>query len=205
MTEHDIAALIAQMTGIPVDKMLEGESEKLLQMEQVLHEKVVGQERAIEALSDAIRRARSGLKDPQRWLHYSGDYASQRHSPLAQITPQNVQRLVPQWVFQTETLGKFEATPILLDGVLYVTGPLAFLVDAVPECAEGAALRFAGVRFEHLLHRRGERVPLLLRHEDHARGAAQLRLDVVSGHLGHLEGLEHRPSVEEAIHRAALH
>ena len=66
VTEHDIASLIAQMTGIPVDKMLEGESEKLLHMEEVLHEKVIGQERAIEALSDAIRRARSGLKDPRR-------------------------------------------------------------------------------------------------------------------------------------------
>ena len=66
VTETDIAALIAQMTGIPVDRMLEGEAEKLLHMEAVLHEKVVGQERAIEALSDAIRRARSGLKDPRR-------------------------------------------------------------------------------------------------------------------------------------------
>jgi ATP-dependent Clp protease ATP-binding subunit ClpC len=66
VTEAEIAALIAQMTGIPVDKMLEGESEKLLHMEEVLHEQVIGQDRAIEALSDAIRRARSGLKDPRR-------------------------------------------------------------------------------------------------------------------------------------------
>ena len=66
VTQTDIAALIAQMTGIPVDRMLEGESDKLLHMEEVLHEKVIGQERAIEALSDAIRRARSGLKDPRR-------------------------------------------------------------------------------------------------------------------------------------------
>ncbi|RLT41242.1 MAG: AAA family ATPase, partial [Chloroflexi bacterium] len=66
VTERDIASLIAQMTGIPVDKMLEGESEKLLHMEEVLHEQVIGQDRAIEALSDAIRRARSGLKDPRR-------------------------------------------------------------------------------------------------------------------------------------------
>ncbi|MDA0353438.1 MAG: AAA family ATPase [Chloroflexi bacterium] len=64
--ESDIAALIAQMTGIPVDKMLEGEAEKLLQMEAGLHERVIGQDRAIEVLSDAIRRARSGLKDPRR-------------------------------------------------------------------------------------------------------------------------------------------
>jgi len=62
----DIAALIAQMTGIPVDKMLEGEAEKLLHMEEALHERVIGQDRAIEVLSDAIRRARSGLKDPRR-------------------------------------------------------------------------------------------------------------------------------------------
>ena len=64
--ESDIASLIAQMTGIPVDKMLEGEAEKLLHMEEALHESVIGQDRAIEALSDAIRRARSGLKDPRR-------------------------------------------------------------------------------------------------------------------------------------------
>jgi ATP-dependent Clp protease ATP-binding subunit ClpC len=64
--ESDIAALIAQMTGIPVDKMLEGEAEKLLHMEEALHEHVIGQDRAISVLSDAIRRARSGLKDPRR-------------------------------------------------------------------------------------------------------------------------------------------
>ncbi|PYR14204.1 MAG: hypothetical protein DMG00_04355 [Acidobacteria bacterium] len=65
----------------------------------------------------------AGLKDSSRWLMYGGDYGSQRHSPLMQITPENVHRLVPQWSFQTETLGRFEATPILIDGVLYVTGP----------------------------------------------------------------------------------
>jgi ATP-dependent Clp protease ATP-binding subunit ClpC len=66
VTESDIAGLIAQMTGIPVDRMLEGEAEKLLQMEQALHGRVVGQDQAIEVLADAIRRARSGLKDPRR-------------------------------------------------------------------------------------------------------------------------------------------
>ena len=75
---------------------------------------------------------RDGLKDPTRWLTYGGDYGSQRHSPLTQITPQNVTRLVPQWAFQTDTLGKFEATPIVLDGVIYITGPedLAWAIDA---------------------------------------------------------------------------
>ena len=66
VSESDIASLIAQMTGIPVDRMLEGEAEKLLHMEEALHERVIGQDRAIEVLSDAIRRARSGLKDPRR-------------------------------------------------------------------------------------------------------------------------------------------
>ena len=63
-----------------------------------------------------------GLKDPARWLIYAGDYGSHRHSPLTQITPSNVSRLTTQWAFQTEQLGRFEATPLLVDGVLYVTG-----------------------------------------------------------------------------------
>jgi alcohol dehydrogenase (cytochrome c) len=67
---------------------------------------------------------RDGLKDGSRWLHYSGDYTNQRHSPLTQITPENVPRLTPQWVFQTDTLGKFEATPLVVDGIIYITGPL---------------------------------------------------------------------------------
>ena len=66
VTEGDIASLVAQMTGIPVDRMLEGEADRLLQMEEALHERVIGQEAAITVLSDAIRRARSGLKDPKR-------------------------------------------------------------------------------------------------------------------------------------------
>ena len=66
VTEQDIAALIATMTGIPVDAMLEGEAEKLLHMEEALHERVIGQDRAVVAVSDAIRRARAGLKDPKR-------------------------------------------------------------------------------------------------------------------------------------------
>ncbi len=67
---------------------------------------------------------RDGLKDATRWLTYSGDYTNQRHSPLTQITPGNVHRLTPQWAFQTETLGKFETSPLVVDGVIYLTGPL---------------------------------------------------------------------------------
>jgi ATP-dependent Clp protease ATP-binding subunit ClpC len=64
--EGDIAAVVAQWTGIPVAQMMETESAKLLQMEERLHDRIIGQEEAIAALSDAIRRARSGLKDPSR-------------------------------------------------------------------------------------------------------------------------------------------
>src|SRR5512135_2396962 len=64
--EGDIASVIAQWTGIPVAQMLETESQKLLHMEERLHERIIGQDEAISALSDAIRRARSGLKDPSR-------------------------------------------------------------------------------------------------------------------------------------------
>ncbi|MFI5230528.1 MAG: AAA family ATPase [Gemmatimonadales bacterium] len=66
VTEADIAELIGSITGIPVSKMLEGESDKLLNMEERLHERVIGQEPAIAVLSDAIRRARAGLRDPRR-------------------------------------------------------------------------------------------------------------------------------------------
>ena len=63
---NDIAAVVHQWTGIPVTQMMETESEKLLNMEERLHERIIGQDAAIHAISDAIRRARSGLKDPSR-------------------------------------------------------------------------------------------------------------------------------------------
>ncbi len=63
---QDIASVVAQWTGIPVNQMMETEAEKLLQMEDRLHEHIIGQDEAIRAISDAIRRARSGLKDPRR-------------------------------------------------------------------------------------------------------------------------------------------
>jgi ATP-dependent Clp protease ATP-binding subunit ClpB len=66
VTEDEIAAVVSRWTGIPVDKMLEGERAKLLKMEEKLQERVIGQEEAIRAVSDAIRRARAGLQDPNR-------------------------------------------------------------------------------------------------------------------------------------------
>ncbi len=64
--EQDIAELISKTTGIPVSRMFEEEAEKLLNMEVKLHERVIGQEAAIEAVSEAVRRGRAGLKDPNR-------------------------------------------------------------------------------------------------------------------------------------------
>ena len=56
--------------------------------------------------------------DGSRWLMFGGSYTNQRHSPLTQITPGNVNRLSPQWVFQTDAAGRFETTPLLRDNVL---------------------------------------------------------------------------------------
>jgi len=64
--EEDIARLVASWTGIPVSQMLEGEAEKFLYMEERIHERLVNQEAAVKAISEAIRRSRAGLKDPRR-------------------------------------------------------------------------------------------------------------------------------------------
>ncbi len=66
VSAEEIAQIVSKWTGIPVAKMLEGEREKLLKMEQALHRRVVGQDEAVKAVSDAIRRSRAGLSDPNR-------------------------------------------------------------------------------------------------------------------------------------------
>jgi len=66
VTSETIATIVSRWTGVPIEKMLEGEREKLLNMEEVLAARVIGQDRAVEAVSDAVRRARAGLRDPQR-------------------------------------------------------------------------------------------------------------------------------------------
>ena len=66
VTDEDIASVVASWTGIPISKMLEGEREKLVHMEQYIEETVVGQKKAISAVANAVRRARSGLQDPDR-------------------------------------------------------------------------------------------------------------------------------------------
>jgi ATP-dependent Clp protease ATP-binding subunit ClpB len=66
VSDEDIAAVVSRWTGIPVDKMLEGERDKLLRMEKVLGDRVIGQEEAVIAVANAVRRARAGLQDPNR-------------------------------------------------------------------------------------------------------------------------------------------
>ena len=66
VTEEEIAEVVSKWTGIPVSKMLEGEREKLLHMEEAIHRRVVGQDEAVRVVSDAIRRSRAGLSDPKR-------------------------------------------------------------------------------------------------------------------------------------------
>jgi alcohol dehydrogenase (cytochrome c) len=68
-------------------------------------------------------RLLNAVREPHNWLTYSGDYTSQRHSRLTQITPANVKNLQQQWIFQVESLEKFVASPLVVDGVLYVTQP----------------------------------------------------------------------------------
>jgi ATP-dependent Clp protease ATP-binding subunit ClpB len=64
--EDDVAGIVARWTGIPVHRLLEGETEKLIHMEERLHQRVVGQDEAVEAIANALRRARTGLQDPNR-------------------------------------------------------------------------------------------------------------------------------------------
>src|ERR1700690_2563159 len=61
-------------------------------------------------------------RQPQNWLTYSGDYGGNRYSELKQIDATNVARLAPAWMFQTSVAGKIEATPLVIDGILYFTG-----------------------------------------------------------------------------------
>ena len=68
VTADDIAGVVSRWTGVPVDRMMEGEREKLLSMEKTLGERVIGQEQAVQAVSKAVRRARAGLQDPHRPL-----------------------------------------------------------------------------------------------------------------------------------------
>src|SRR2546421_11478698 len=80
----------------------------------------------------AFERIVNAAKEPQNWLTYSGDYAGRHFSPLDQINTTNARSLVAKWVYQTAATGKFETTPLVVDGILYATGQdnRAFALDA---------------------------------------------------------------------------
>src|SRR5499427_9646726 len=77
------------------------------------------------SLGNAVtsQRILRAADEPQNWLTYSGTYRSERHTLLKQITPANASRLELQWVFQTDSTEKFEATPLVVDGVMYTVSP----------------------------------------------------------------------------------
>ena len=81
---------------------------------------------ALQAQQNTTNDVSDGFANPQRWLSYSGDYTGQRFSPLKQITAANVDQLAAQWTFQTGVNNKFEATPVVIDGMIYATGPLNY-------------------------------------------------------------------------------
>src|ERR1700738_2523909 len=78
------------------------------------------------------QRLLDSAKEPQNWLMYSGDYAGRRFSALGQINTSNAAKLVPKWAYQTMAGGKFETTPLAVDGILYGTGQdnRAYALDA---------------------------------------------------------------------------
>src|SRR2546428_8074148 len=71
-----------------------------------------------QVLNDRLLRAGN---EAHNWLMYSGTYASQRYSTLSQINPANVKNLEQKWIFQAESLEKFETTPLVVDGIMYIT------------------------------------------------------------------------------------
>ena len=87
-------------------------------------------------------------KEPQNWLTYSGSTMSQRYSTLTQIKPENVKNLELQWMFQARSLEKFEATPLVVDGILYtVQAPNTVVaLDAVTGAFSGLIPTFRRVR-----------------------------------------------------------
>src|SRR6266571_3356330 len=78
------------------------------------------------------QRLLDSVKEPQNWLMYSGDYGGHRFNALDQINTSNAGKLVPKWAYQTMAAGKFETTPLVVDGILYGTGQddRAFALDA---------------------------------------------------------------------------
>ena len=117
VTEEELAEVVSRWTGIPVSKMLEGERDKLLRMEDALHERVIGQHEAVEAVANAVRRSRAGLADPNRpngsflFLGPTGVGKTELCKPLA--TPCS-KRKRPRYVSICRSLWRSTPWPVLL-------------------------------------------------------------------------------------------
>ena len=104
MTPNHVAQVVSRWTGVPVDKMLEGEREKLLQMEEALARRVVGQREAVEAVSTAVRRARAGLQDPNRPIGsfmFLGPDRRRQDRAHARRSPPSCSTTRPRWCAST--------------------------------------------------------------------------------------------------------
>ena len=82
---------------------------------------LVGAADVARARADDLAAAGGAANEPQNWLTYSGNYSSTRYSPLDQITPANVKNLKLQWVFQAPVAGNWQTTPLVVDGMMYIT------------------------------------------------------------------------------------
>jgi ATP-dependent Clp protease ATP-binding subunit ClpB len=120
VTEDEIAEIVARWTGIPVSRLKEGEREKLLKLEQILHERVIGQDEAVRAVSDAIIRARSGIKDPRRpigsfiFLGPTGVGKTELAKALAEVlfdTDENIIRLDMSEYQERHTVSRLVGAP----------------------------------------------------------------------------------------------
>ena len=133
VTEDEVAEIVSRWTGIPVTRLVEGEREKLLRLDQILHERVVGQDEAVRLVADAVIRARAGIKDPRRpigsfiFLGPTGVGKTELAKTLAQslfrpLTLPEIERIVD---LQTEDLRKRLADR---DIALELTEPARLLV-----------------------------------------------------------------------------
>ena len=117
VTEEEIATIVAKWTGIPVAKLMEGEREKLLHLEDTLHKRVIGQEQAIAAISDAVRRSRAGLNDPRKpigsfiFLGTTGVGKTELAKALAQALFDDERNMVR--IDMTEYMEKFSVSRLI--------------------------------------------------------------------------------------------
>ena len=95
----------------------------------------------IEAQQVTPQRLAASASEPQNWLTYSGNYFSTRFTPLDQITPANVKNLKLQWVYQSPVAGNWQTTPLVVDGIMYITQRLNDVValDATPAARSGSS------------------------------------------------------------------